>query len=295
MSEDALYFYLNDDDQPVGPMRLEEIERLAKAGVIADSVMICESGGEEWVSLSERRKPEEEESSAPVPLPPPLAPPSPPAPPPGLPNSGGQLTIALNADWLPVASMSLGVLSVFGACFPLFGIALAIIGGALGVGALLMKVERHRPLAIAGLVGSAAGIVIAIVVWLGLFGFGGDPISRVFQQCEKVGKEAERRFRNDPGRQATFIAREFQKIDASDCPADFRVAFQEHINAWERAAPYFAADTPLNAFLEGFYSGYFDDPSAFGWSNRQAAIAAQGIQETYYRMRTVAAAHGAAP
>lgn len=57
---------------------------------------------------------------------------------------------------------------------------------------------------------------------------------------------------------AQFLASQMQKMDTSDCPPEFRAAFQQHINAWRDASGYFAQNTPLNAFLEGFLEKHND-------------------------------------
>jgi hypothetical protein len=46
-----LYYYADENNQVVGPLRLEEIHRFAEAGVVPPDVMICEAGGEHWRSL----------------------------------------------------------------------------------------------------------------------------------------------------------------------------------------------------------------------------------------------------
>jgi hypothetical protein len=50
---------------------------------------------------------------------------------------------------------------------------------------------------------------------------------------------------------AEFFSNEMQKMDTRNCPPEFRVAFQNHINAWRDAAGAFAQNTPLNAFWKG--------------------------------------------
>lgn len=69
--------------------------------------------------------------------------------------------------------------------------------------------------------------------------------------------------------------------------------FQQHINVWRTASEYFVENTGLYAFLEGFASGFFQDPSLMGDSAQNAAIAAQNINATYEQLVTIAAAHSA--
>lgn len=46
------YYYADENSQPVGPLSLDEIRKIANAGVIPHDVMICEAGGETWRSLN---------------------------------------------------------------------------------------------------------------------------------------------------------------------------------------------------------------------------------------------------
>lgn len=92
---------------------------------------------------------------------------------------------------------------------------------------------------------------------------------------------------------ALFLAEEMQKMDTRNCPPDFRVAFQQHINAWRDASGAFSQNTGLNAFLESFAAGYFNDPSFIGVSQQNAAIANYRINATYNELVNIAVAHGA--
>lgn len=92
---------------------------------------------------------------------------------------------------------------------------------------------------------------------------------------------------------ASFLASEMQKMDTRNCPPEFRVVFQQHINAWRDASGAFAQNTTLNNFLEGFAAGFFQDPSFLGASQNNAAIAAYNINATYNELVSIAAAHGA--
>ena len=92
---------------------------------------------------------------------------------------------------------------------------------------------------------------------------------------------------------AAFLASEMQKMDTRNCPPEFRVAFQRHINAWREAAGAFSQNTLLNSFLEGFASGITGDPSYLGASQNNAAAADYQIHATYNQLVSIAAAHGA--
>lgn len=66
------FYYLNDSNQPVGPLDLLAIKKLEKAGLVAHDVLVCEAGREDWAPLSEMIEPEPQPAS---PRPPRTAPP----------------------------------------------------------------------------------------------------------------------------------------------------------------------------------------------------------------------------
>ena len=46
--KETLWFYTNAQNQPVGPVSLSELQRLAAAGVVAPDIHVIEEGGAEW-------------------------------------------------------------------------------------------------------------------------------------------------------------------------------------------------------------------------------------------------------
>ncbi len=52
------------------------------------------------------------------------------------------------------------------------------------------------------------------------------------------------------GAAAAFMATEMQKMDTRRCPPEFRVAFQQHRNAWAEAAQVFSQETSLKKYME---------------------------------------------
>lgn len=48
---DARFYYADEHSRPVGPLTLEEIRKLAAAGVVLHDVMVCEAEGDNWRSL----------------------------------------------------------------------------------------------------------------------------------------------------------------------------------------------------------------------------------------------------
>ena len=119
-----------------------------------------------------------------------------------------------------------------------------------------------------------------------------DAIESVLNQCAQNSQKVNNS-NMSAAQTAQFLASEMQKMDTSNCPSDFRTAFQQHINAWRDASGYFAQNTPLNTFLEGFAAGFLQDSSLYGVSQQNAAIAVQNINTTYNQLVTIAVAHGA--
>ena len=120
----------------------------------------------------------------------------------------------------------------------------------------------------------------------------GDRITDVLNQCAQTSHKAAA-LNSSPGAQASYIAAEAQKVDVTRCPADFRMAFQAHVNAWHQAAPYLANNNLGTSFLEGLAAGATDDPRFIGQAGQQAAYAAQQINQTYFDLTQIAAKYGA--
>lgn len=119
-----------------------------------------------------------------------------------------------------------------------------------------------------------------------------DKITSVLNQCAKTSHTAGSVSR-DPAAQAQFVADEFQKMDVRSCPADFRVAFQRHVFAWQQAVPYLQQDNVGTTILEGLAAGLAEDPRYLGAASGQAAGAVQEINASYLDLTVIAAAYGA--
>lgn len=63
----ARYYYADQQNQPVGPFALQDLEKMKRAGVIDPHTQVCPEGGEDWVAL--------ESLIAAPPPPPPQSPP----------------------------------------------------------------------------------------------------------------------------------------------------------------------------------------------------------------------------
>lgn len=46
------FYYADAQSQPVGPLSIEEIRKIAEAGVVPPDVMVCEAGGDDWKPLN---------------------------------------------------------------------------------------------------------------------------------------------------------------------------------------------------------------------------------------------------
>jgi hypothetical protein len=137
-----------------------------------------------------------------------------------------------------------------------------------------------------------ANVALLSLVLVGCSKTADRAIEDVLNRCARITKHVNSS-KMSAAEAATYIANEDQKIDLRDCPPEFRVAFQQHINAWRQAAPYFAQDTGLAAFLEGFAAGMSGNDSMVGLTHENASIASQNINSTYYQLVNLAAAYGA--
>jgi len=119
----------------------------------------------------------------------------------------------------------------------------------------------------------------------------GQAITDVLNKCAGISKNSGRH--KNAAEQAHFVAVSFQGINTTACPAEFRMAFQAHVNAWNQATAAFSNNTAGNAFIEGVAAGLTQDPGYLGQAGQQAAYAAQQIDNTYYVLTEIAAKYGA--
>jgi len=141
------------------------------------------------------------------------------------------------------------------------------------------------------------GTIFALLIVLGIRGCfsGGSEASRitkVLNRCVEISHRAAQ-YNGNPGAQANFVGTEFQKIDVSNCPPDFRTAFQAHVFAWQQAATALANNTLGTNFLEGMLAGATDDSRFIGQASGQAEMAVQQINATYYDLTQIASRYGA--
>ena len=132
------------------------------------------------------------------------------------------------------------------------------------------------------------------LICLALSGCNQSPASRiekVLNKCAAISAEASRQ--PTPEQKIDFVTRSFQSLDTSECPEDFRVAFQSHVNAWLQFQAMSGQNTLAANFVEGFLGGFTGDTSKIGQTDGNASAANQYVNNTYFRLTEIAAAHGA--
>ena len=291
------HYYLNSDNQPVGPMDLAAIRKLAESGILKPDVLIREAGSETWRPLTRRKEPAVQvETPKPPRTPPPAQRPQQTA---QSPRSVSGASGSSHPDWYPLASIIAGILAlVFLGVTPL---AILLAGTALTLGLLGYRSPdpKGRPFSIVGISISALALVFALGTVLSGSGAGSSrnpeaaAIEKVLKQRNHVYQDAVKNFGGSLADVALHFARELQKIDTRDCPAEFRVAYQDMVTAWEISIPYLAADTPVTLVFEGVVGWLTNDFSGLGSSNQQAQLATQQLQDTHQSLDRIAVAHGA--
>ncbi len=169
-------YYLNSDNQPVGPMDLAAVRKLVAVGFLPRDVLVCEAGGSDWSPLSRMQGPTgQAENPKPPRTPPPARHPQRTA---GAPEPVRSPSATDNPDWFPLASMVAGVVALIALCVPLLSILLG--GGALTLGILGYRSpqQRGRPFAIAGIATSSVALVASLGVVLYGVGMFGNPETR---------------------------------------------------------------------------------------------------------------------
>lgn len=74
------FYYADENSQPVGPLSLEELRKIAEAGVVPQDVMVCEAGSDAWRSLDSIGQPTPPMPTDSAPHPSPKSPQATPAP-----------------------------------------------------------------------------------------------------------------------------------------------------------------------------------------------------------------------
>jgi predicted GIY-YIG superfamily endonuclease len=135
-------------------------------------------------------------------------------------------------------------------------------------------------------------LVASILMMSGCTRSPASAIESVLNQSVGVSKRASS-FTADPASQAGYVADGLQAIDTSGCPQEFRVAFQDHVNAWRSAQAAYAQNSIGNNIVQGAVAALTDNPSAIGSLGLQAFAANQDINNTYFRLTMIAATYGA--
>ncbi len=279
-----LYHYFDPASQKaVGPFSIPALAEMRASGFLNDETLVATAGEQTWTPLRKvidasknSSRPDSGAPSADVPRKSP---------------SQSQKSCAKLAAW-SVATVLVGLIltAIIGAPA---GILCFVAGIACAIFALRPSGHSARTVAIA-VISICANALLSFVVLTGAVGrhIPAVRITVILEQCQEIGQESTE-YRNLPGQQANFIADRMQRIDVSDCPPDFRMAFNAHIMAWRFAAPALANDNFGVAFVEGFIGQLTEDPSQFGRASAEASQARQEINRTYFELTQIAAKYGA--
>lgn len=129
-----------------------------------------------------------------------------------------------------------------------------------------------------------------------------DAILRVLAADERLGKELKSSGSGTvPSRLAEVIAVYCDKLDAIDmvdCPADFRIAYRQHIRAWRDVGAAFKQlpDSFSAGVLVGMFNSLFRHELDGGTSRLEGDLkrAAQGVRSTWEEVERIGAKYGAA-
>lgn len=153
---ETYYYYLNSDQQPVGPMGLGAIQKLVDADVVDGEVLVCPAGEENWKPLKTLSK------TAQGAVGPPLTPP----PPRSADFSTRWSRIPV---WLAPAALGVGIVSVLAASLPFLAFLLAIPALIGGIVILRQPAAPKRGLALAAVVSGSLGTLPALGFVVGMF------------------------------------------------------------------------------------------------------------------------------
>jgi hypothetical protein len=135
---------------------------------------------------------------------------------------------------------------------------------------------------------------LLILLCLAFSGCNQSPASRIEKVLNKCAAlSAESSGQATPDAKIDYFIRGTQAIDTSKCPPEFRVAFQEHVNAWLRYQSAASQNTLGNNILEGAVAGASGNMNLIGQTAGNASAANDYVNETYFRLTEIAAAHGA--
>lgn len=140
--------------------------------------------------------------------------------------------------------------------------------------------------------------LLALALMLGVLTTGGcsrspsGEIERVLNACAKQADYVNS-VDAPHDKKAAYLADKMQEIDTRGCPREFRIAFQQHINAWRAASVAFAQNTGGNLLMESVASGLTGDSSYLGTAQRNANEALGAINATYEQLSEIATAYGA--
>lgn len=132
---------------------------------------------------------------------------------------------------------------------------------------------------------------LTALLCLALSGCNQSPASRiekVLNKCAALSAEASRE--QTPAAKIDCALRGYQTVDTSSCPPEFRVAFQEHVNAWLQYQSAASQNSIGNNVLEGALAAASGNTNLIGQSAGIESVANQDVANTYSE---IAAAYGA--
>ena len=127
-------------------------------------------------------------------------------------------------------------------------------------------------------------------------------ILRVLQEDNRLCEGVKKLSPGTPPSQVALAVGEYcdeaGRLDLSECPPDFRVAYRHHIEAWREAQGVIKElpDTFLQGFLMGAINGFLRNEADGGTARVEGQLrrALEGIRETFHEVERIGVTHGAA-
>lgn len=157
----ADFYYLNAEQQAVGPMSLEGIRKLVDAGIVDAGVLVCPAGEQEWKPLPERNEGATATSGPPRVPPPPRSHPS-------ASVARAATPSPVSSDWLAPAAMGAGIFSILMTFLPVLAFLIAIPALVGGVLILRRPASPKRGFAFAAVATGALGAAPALLFLIGM-------------------------------------------------------------------------------------------------------------------------------
>lgn len=162
MTDASLFYYLNGENQPVGPMSLDGIRRMVEVGVVGPEVLVCPVGQQEWEPLARYGRRACQAGSTAPPRVPPMRPPASASP-----RAAATGSASRHREWFLLASVAAGMISVIMIFFlPAAAFLLAVPALAGGIFGYRSPYPDERPLSIVGLAVASPALVVSLGILL---------------------------------------------------------------------------------------------------------------------------------